>query len=82
MTEQEKRRALIEWKEVWKDLLEKLEIKKEDLELEAIDVDEKNEAFLLFMDNYITDKCRDGFREGEIIETEGSRIGTVCSRSK
>ena len=52
MTEQEIRSALIEWKEVWKDLLEKLEIKKEDLELEAIDVDEKNEAFLAFMDNY------------------------------
>ena len=52
MTEQEIRHALLEWKDEWKDLLDKLQMKKEELDELIFDVDEDNEKLCAFKTNY------------------------------
>ena len=48
MTEQEIRHALMEWKDEWKGLLDKLHMKKEELDELVFDVDEDNKKLTLF----------------------------------
>ena len=52
MSEQEIRQALMEWKDEWKVFLEKLHVKKEELDELIFDVDEDNEKLRVFRSDY------------------------------